>query len=152
MDGHAWPYMAIHGHIWPCLAMSGHGWPYMAISTIITISTKHRQNRCRFIRSIRNSLPYLPLASISPETYQNGLFLASKCLGGNREAKSICYRMSVSRASGTPCCSVFGSFCVSLILQAKLLCFELPRRESGSETSYAALQLQASTCTPHPRK
>ena len=25
----------------------------------------------------------------------------------------ICYRMSVSRASGTPCCLVFGRFCVS---------------------------------------
>ena len=25
----------------------------------------------------------------------------------------ICYRMSVSRASGTPCGSVFGRFCVS---------------------------------------
>ena len=113
MDGHIWPCLAMHGHTWPWMAIYGHVWPCMAISSIVAISTKmaisfkmamstdmampcimaistkDRKNRCRFIRSIRDSLPYLPLASISPETYQNGLFLASKCLGGNREAKSI---------------------------------------------------------------
>ena len=117
MHGHSWPCMAVHGHGWPCMAMYGHVWPSMAmhghpwlymamsikmaISTkmatsrkvampyIMAISTKSHQNRCRFIRSIRDSLPYPPLPSISPEAHQNGVFLASSRLGGNREAKSI---------------------------------------------------------------
>ena len=115
IHGDTWPCMAIYGCVWPCMAIS----TIIAVSIIITVSTKveistkmpisfkmamstdmampciiaisakNRQNRYRFTRSIRDSLPYLPLASISPETYQKGLFLASKCLGGNREAKSI---------------------------------------------------------------
>ena len=131
MYGHAWPDMAIYSHPWPCMAMHSHPWPYMAMSTIMAISikmaistkmaifrkmamstdmampcilailAKHRQNRCRFIRSIRDSLPYLPLASISPEIYQNGLFLASRCLGGNREAKSILDVLDVWRVDGS---------------------------------------------------
>ena len=34
----------------------------------------------------------------------------------------ICYRMSVSRASGTPCGSVFGRFCVSRFVKLEQLC------------------------------
>ena len=87
-NGQTWPYMAIHGHAWPCMAIYGRVWPCMAISTkmaistiignstIIAFSTKSLQNRCRFIRSIRDSLPYSPLASMSPETYQNSLFFS----------------------------------------------------------------------------
>ena len=50
---------------------------------------KNPKNPCRFIRSIRDNLPDPPVASISRETYETPRFLASRCLGGNREAKTI---------------------------------------------------------------
>ena len=47
----------------------------MAMPCIMAISTKNRKNRCRFIRSIRDSLLYPPLAPVEPEIYRNWLFL-----------------------------------------------------------------------------
>ena len=79
---HALPWMAVYGRVWPCMAISFKMAMSndMAMPCIMAISAKNRQNRCRFIRSIRDSLPYPPLTSISCETYQNRLFLDS-CLG-----------------------------------------------------------------------
>ena len=39
----------------------------------------------------------------------------------------ICYRMSVSRASGTPCGSVFGRFCVARFVRLEQLCGKISR-------------------------
>ena len=63
---HIWKSFGLHLEVlW---ATSGYDFQHFS---------KNHQNRSRFIRSIRDSLLYLPLASISHETYPNKLFLAS---------------------------------------------------------------------------
>ena len=70
-------------------ARAWHAAKYNVLKPKINDFWKCRQIESRLIRSKGNELIKLVLTTPDPGMLQIMVFLASKCLGGNREAKSI---------------------------------------------------------------